>query len=100
MAGWCLLVIDSKSHLVNLDSKIVDIKNFGSFPSEFLKNQKKGVEFDIFGKKGKLLQHNLSDIQKKRMYDLWPSLLTRLSARSLASFEQMMVRCLPEFIYI
>ena len=63
MADWCLLVIDNKSYLVNLDSKIIDIKNFGNFPSEFLKNQKKGVEFDLFGKKSKLLQHNLSDIQ-------------------------------------
>ena len=64
MADWCLLVIDNKSHLVNLDSKIIEIKNFGNFPSEFLKDQKKGVEFTLFGKKGKLLSHNLSDIQK------------------------------------
>ena len=64
MADWCLLVIDNKSHLVNLDSKIIEIKNFGNFPSEFLKNQKKGIEFDLFSKKGKLLPHNLSDIQK------------------------------------
>ena len=64
MADWCLLVIDNKSHLVNLDSKIIEIKNFGNFPSEFLKDKKKGVEFDLFGKKGKLLLHNLSDIQK------------------------------------
>ena len=45
MADWCLLVIDNKSHLVNLDSKIIEIKNFGNFPSEFLKGKKKGVEF-------------------------------------------------------
>ena len=64
MADWCLLVIDNKSHLVNLDSKLIEIKNFGNFPSEFLKDQKKGVEFDLFSKKGKLLPHNLSDIQK------------------------------------
>ena len=51
MADWCLLVIDNKSHLVNLDSKIIEIKNFGNFPSEFLKDKKKGVEFDLFGKK-------------------------------------------------
>ena len=64
MADWYLLVIDNKSFLVNLNSKIIHIKNFGGFPSEYLRNQKKGIEFDIFGKKGKLIQHNLSDIQK------------------------------------
>tara|TARA_B100001094_G_scaffold134610_1_gene130368 strand:+ start:613 stop:1356 length:744 start_codon:yes stop_codon:yes gene_type:complete len=64
MVDWCLLVIDNKSHLVNLDLKIIDIKNFGKFPSDFLKNQKKGVDFDLFEKKSKLLPYNLSDIQK------------------------------------
>ena len=64
MADWCLLVIDNKSHLVNLDLKIIDIKNFGKFPSDFLKKQKKGVDFDLFEKKSKLLPYNLSDIQK------------------------------------
>ena len=48
MADWCLLVIDNKSHLVDLDSKIIEIKNFGNFPSEFLKDKKKGAEFDLF----------------------------------------------------
>ena len=64
MVDWCLLVIDNKSHLVNLDLKIIDIKNFGKFPSDFLKNQKKGISFDLFEKKSKLLPYNLSDIQK------------------------------------
>ena len=64
MVDWCLLVIDNKSHLVNLDLKIIDIKNFGKFPSDFLKKQKKGVVFDLFEKKSKLLSYNLSDIQK------------------------------------
>ena len=64
MADWCLLVIDNKSHLINLDLKIVEIKNFGNFPSEFLKKQKIGMEFDLFGKSSKLLPYNLSDIQR------------------------------------
>ena len=64
MVDWCLLVIDNKSHLVNLDLKIIDIKNFGKFTSDFLKNQKKGISFDLFEKKSKLLPYNLSDIQK------------------------------------
>ena len=64
MADWCLLVIDNKSHLINLDLKIVDIKNFGNFPSEFLKRQEIGIEFDLFGKSSKLLPYNLSDIQR------------------------------------
>ena len=63
MADWCLLVIDDKSHLINLDSKIINIKNFGSFPSDFLKKQESGIEFDFFNKRGKLLPYNLSDIQ-------------------------------------
>ena len=45
MADWCLLVIDNKSHLVNLDLKIIDIKKFGNFPSDFLKKQEIGIEF-------------------------------------------------------
>ena len=64
MADWCLLVIDNKSHLVNLDLKIIDIKNFGNFPSDFLKKQEIGIKFDLFGKSSKLLPYNLSDIQK------------------------------------
>ena len=64
MADWCLLVIDNESYLVNLDLKIIDIKNFGNFPSDFLKKQEKGVVFDLFGKASKLLPYNLSDIQK------------------------------------
>ena len=63
MAAWCLLVIDNKSHLINLDLKIVEIKKFGSFPSDFLKKQELGIEFDLFGKSSKLLPYNLSDIQ-------------------------------------
>tara|TARA_B100001029_G_scaffold36901_1_gene28239 strand:+ start:6987 stop:7730 length:744 start_codon:yes stop_codon:yes gene_type:complete len=64
MADWCLLVIDNKSYLVNLDLKIISIKNFGNFPSEFLKKQKMGIDFDLFGKNSKLLPYTLSDIQK------------------------------------
>ena len=64
MADWCLLVIDNTSHLVNLDLKIIDIKKFGSFPSDFLKKQELGVSFDFFGKKSVLLPHSLLDIQK------------------------------------
>ena len=64
MADWCLLVIDNTSYLVNLDSKIIEIKNFGSFPSDFLKKQKKNLNFILFGKEAKLIPHSLSDIQR------------------------------------
>ena len=64
MVDWCLLVIDNKSHLVNLDLKIIDIKNFGKFPSDFLKKQEKAVVFDLFEKKSILIPYDLSDIQK------------------------------------
>ena len=64
MADWCLLVIDNTSHLVNLDSNTIEIKNFGNFPSEFLKKQKKNVYFNFFEKEAKLIPHSLSDIQK------------------------------------
>ena len=64
MADWCLLVIDNTPYLVNLDLKIIHIKNFGNFPSDFLKKQDKGVAFDLFGNTSKLLSYNLSDIQK------------------------------------
>ena len=64
MADWCLLIIDNTPHLVNLDSKIIEIKNFGSFPSDFLKKQKKNLNFILFGKEAKLIPHSLSDIQR------------------------------------
>ena len=64
MANWCLLIIDNTSHLVNLDSNTIEIKNFGNFPSEFLKKQKKNVKFNFFEKEAKLIPHSLSDIQK------------------------------------
>ena len=64
MADWCLLVIDNTSYLVNLDSKIIEIKNFGSFPSELLKKQKKNINFILFEKEAKLIPHSLSDIQR------------------------------------
>tara|TARA_B100001996_G_scaffold351058_1_gene310839 strand:- start:710 stop:1453 length:744 start_codon:yes stop_codon:yes gene_type:complete len=64
MTDLRLLVIDGKSYLINLDSKIIDIKDFGNFPSEFLKKQKMGIEFDLFGKSSNLLPYNLLDIQK------------------------------------
>ena len=64
MVDWCLLVIDGTSHLVNLDSNTIEIKNFGNFPSEFLKKQKKNVNFNFFEKEAKLIPHSLSDIQK------------------------------------
>ncbi len=64
MADWCLLIIDNIPHLVNLDSKIIEIKNFGSFPSDFLKKQKKNLNFILFEKVAKLIPHSLSDIQR------------------------------------
>ena len=64
MADWCLLIIDNTSHLVNLDSNTIEIKNFGNFPSEFLREQEKNVNFIFFEKEAKLISHSLSDIQK------------------------------------
>ena len=64
MADWCLLIIDNTSHLVNLDSNTIEIKNFGNFPSEFLREQEKNVNFIFFEKEAKLIPHSLSDIQK------------------------------------
>ena len=64
MANWCLLIIDNTSHLVNLDSNTIEIKNFGIFPSEFLREQEKNVNFIFFEKEAKLIPHSLSDIQK------------------------------------
>ena len=64
MADWCLLILENKSHLVNLDSSIIKIKNFGNFPSEFLRKQNRNVNFTFFNKEAKLIPHSLSDIQK------------------------------------
>ncbi|SVB12557.1 uncharacterized protein METZ01_LOCUS165411 [marine metagenome] len=63
MAEWCLLIIGHKSHLINLGLKIVEIKGFGNFPTNFLKEQEIGVEFELFDKKSKLLPYHLTDIQ-------------------------------------
>ena len=63
MADWCLLIIDNKSHLVDRSLEIVEIKNFGTFPTEILKDKDISVKFDLFGKKCKLIPYYLTDIQ-------------------------------------
>lgn len=64
MADWCLLIIENKTHLVDLDLKITKINKFGNFPSASLKKEKTGQVFDFFGREARLISYNLSDIQK------------------------------------
>ena len=49
MSSWNLLIIGGSAHLVNLDSDVIEIPGFGSFPGKAIKNQKIGSEFDLFG---------------------------------------------------
>jgi len=63
MADWCLLVIDNKSHLINRNLKVVEIKDFGTFPTEILQDKDFSVEFDLFDKNCKLIPYYLTDIQ-------------------------------------
>ena len=63
MADWCLLVIDNKSHLIDRSLETVEIKNFGTFPTEIFSDKEISVEFDLFDKKCKLIPYYLTDIQ-------------------------------------
>ena len=61
MNNWILLVIEGSTHLVNLDSKIIDVKGFGRFPSKILHGKELNEEFELFDKKAKLINSNQSD---------------------------------------
>ena len=56
MSSWNLLIIGGSAHLVNLDSDVIEIPGFGSFPGKAIKNQKIGSEFNLFGEKSQILR--------------------------------------------
>ena len=62
MNNWILLVIEGSTHLVNLESKVIDVKGFGRFSSKLLKDRKLNEGFELFDKKVKLLNPNQSDL--------------------------------------
>jgi len=62
MSNWKLLIIDGESHLVNLDLKILDVPNFGRFPSQSLASKKDYTNFELLGKTCKLVDYSLSDM--------------------------------------
>ena len=62
MGNWKLLVVDGKSHLVDLDSKIVEIPKFGRFPSKSISNQADNFNFDFLGSKCSLIEYSLVDL--------------------------------------
>ena len=47
MSDWALLIIEGSAHLVNLESKITEIKDFGSFPTEILQGHESNIEFEL-----------------------------------------------------
>jgi len=57
------LIIGGSAHLVDLDSEVIEISGFGSFPGKAIKNQKIGTEFDLFGEKSLIVEYSMSDIQ-------------------------------------
>ena len=63
MSNWSLLIIDGSAHLVDLDSKVIEIAGFGRFPGDILKEYDFDTEFEIFGKKGKIVKGVQSDLQ-------------------------------------
>ena len=72
MSDWALLIIEGSAHLVNLESKITEIKDFGSFPTEIFHGHKLNTEFELFDKKAKIVAPVQSDFQsnlKKRPSD-------------------------------
>jgi len=62
MSNWKLFIVDGKSHLVDLDSKIIDIPKFGRFPSESLSKRGDNLNFDFLGCKCSLINYSLADI--------------------------------------
>ena len=63
MSSWNLLIIGDSAHLVNLDSDVIEIPGFGSFPGKAIKNQKLGSEFNLFGEKSLIVEYSMSDLQ-------------------------------------
>ena len=63
MSDWTLLIIEGSAHLVDLDSKVTEIKDFGSFPTEILHNHELNTEFELFDKKAKIVNSVQSDLQ-------------------------------------
>ena len=63
MSSWNLLIIGGSAHLVNLDSDVIEIPGFGSFPGKAIKNQKIGSEFNLFGEKSLIVEYSMSDLQ-------------------------------------
>ena len=63
MSNWVLLIIDGSAHVVNLDSEVVDIKDFGRFPTKLLCDYGLNVEFEFFEKKATLVSPVQSDLQ-------------------------------------
>ena len=57
------MIIGGSAHLVDLDSEVIEISGFGSFPGKAIKNQKIGTEFDLFGEKSLIVEYSMSDIQ-------------------------------------
>ena len=49
MGNWSLLIVDGSAHLVDLDSKVIEIAGFGRFPGDILKEHDFDTEFEIFG---------------------------------------------------
>ena len=62
MSNWKLLIVNGKSHLVDLDSKIIDIPKFGRFPSKSLSNKVDNLSFDFLGSKCSLIDYSLADV--------------------------------------
>ena len=63
MSNWNLLIVDGLAHLVDLDSKVIEIAGFGRFPGDILKGHDFDTEFEIFGKKCKIVKGLQSDLQ-------------------------------------
>ena len=63
MSDWALLIIEGSAHLVNLGSKVTEIKGFGSFPTEILRDYELNTVFELFDKKAKLVNSVQSDLQ-------------------------------------
>lgn len=62
MSSWILLVIEGSTHLVNLESKVIDVKGFGRFSGKLLQDRRLNEEFELFDKKVKLVNSNQSDL--------------------------------------
>ena len=63
MSNWNLLIIGGSAHLVDLDSDVIEIDGFGTFPGNAIKNQKSSVEFNLLGEKCFIVEYSMSDVQ-------------------------------------